>query len=93
MKRVAVWVDGDVQGVGFRWWALNVGNRLGLTGTVQNLWDGRVELHVQGEDATVDRMVAEVTGRWPSMRRPGTVTSHVIAPEPVVEGESVFDVR
>ena len=36
-------------GVGFRYRALYAAS-LGLTGWVQNLWDGRVEMEVQGEE-------------------------------------------
>ena len=39
---------GRVQGVGFRWHATNFANSAGLTGWVQNLEDGTVEMEVQG---------------------------------------------
>ena len=41
--------SGRVQGVGFRWQAHRICLSLGLTGYVQNLWDGRVEMEAQGE--------------------------------------------
>ena len=93
MKRVGVRVDGDVQGVGFRWWAQTRGRRVGLTGSVQNLWGGGVELHLQGEDASVDAMVDELISRAPGGRRPGTVRSHSIERETVLPDEASFDVR
>ena len=37
-------VRGDVQGVGFRWWARDQLGRLGLTGSATNLMDGSVEV-------------------------------------------------
>jgi acylphosphatase len=40
--------SGRVQGVGFRFTAHRVANTLGLTGFVRNLYDGRVEMLVQG---------------------------------------------
>lgn len=39
---------GQVQGVGFRFTALNVANRYQLTGMVRNLPDGTVEMIAQG---------------------------------------------
>lgn len=42
-------VAGRVQGVGFRWWTRQTAVRLGLTGTVRNLPDGRVEIHAAGD--------------------------------------------
>ena len=43
---------GRVQGVGFRYYAVNKANQLGLTGWVKNLPDGTVEMEVQGEERT-----------------------------------------
>jgi acylphosphatase len=41
-------VSGVVQGVGFRFFARRVGQRLGLAGWVRNLPDGRVEAEAVG---------------------------------------------
>lgn len=38
---------GRVQGVGFRYYAVNKANQLGLTGWVKNLPNGTVEMEVQ----------------------------------------------
>ena len=46
-------VAGRVQGVGFRWWTRQTALRLGLTGTVRNLADGRVEIHAAGDSAAL----------------------------------------
>lgn len=37
-----------MQGVGFRYFALDCASRLGVTGWVRNLHDGRVEAVIQG---------------------------------------------
>ena len=46
--RAHVWVSGRVQGVYFRETARQQAIRLGITGWVANLTDGRVEILVEG---------------------------------------------
>ena len=57
---------GQVQGVGFRYRARWAAQALGLTGWVENNWDGSVELEAQGDPAALDRLVPTLTGtsRW-----------------------------
>jgi len=47
-------VSGRVQGVGFRYFTVREARQLGLVGTVANLPDGRVEVEVAGDAATLD---------------------------------------
>ncbi|MDH3471193.1 MAG: acylphosphatase [Acidimicrobiia bacterium] len=47
-------VTGRVQGVGFRWWAKQAADELGVAGWVQNGAGGEVELMVQGQDVAVE---------------------------------------
>ncbi len=56
--RKHIWFSGQVQGVGFRYSALYLARPLDLTGWVRNLWDGRVEMEVQGEEAAIGRLLA-----------------------------------
>ena len=49
--------SGQVQGVGFRYQSFNIAKQLGLTGWVKNLWDGRVEMEVQGAEKTIMELV------------------------------------
>lgn len=56
IKRTHAIVDGQVQGVGFRLSARSEAVRLGLSGFVRNLSDGRVEVEVEGPDAAVDEL-------------------------------------
>lgn len=46
--RLTAWVDGLVQGVGFRWWVRSRALELGLTGSATNLPDGRVQVIAEG---------------------------------------------
>ncbi len=55
-------VRGIVQGVGFRYWTQREAVGLGLRGWVRNLFDGRVEIVLQGEKSAVDTMVARCKG-------------------------------
>jgi acylphosphatase len=48
-------VSGRVQGVGFRYFAADAARREGLTGSVRNLEDGRVEAIAEGESDSVVR--------------------------------------
>lgn len=54
---------GRVQGVGFRWHATNFANSAGLTGWVQNLEDGTVEMVVQGIENKIDCLVEYLESR------------------------------
>ena len=47
--RKHIYFSGRVQGVGFRYRSYYIAQSLGLTGWVTNLWDGRVEMEVQGQ--------------------------------------------
>ncbi|MCX5683172.1 MAG: acylphosphatase [Planctomycetota bacterium] len=55
-----VYYLGRVQGVGFRYVVRNLARDAGLVGFVKNLRDGRVELLVEGQDAAVERYLADV---------------------------------
>lgn len=57
-RAVRVRVRGRVQGVGFRWSALERARSLGVAGWVRNLPDGSVEAHVEGGHAQVEAMLA-----------------------------------
>lgn len=48
---------GSVQGVGFRYYSVNKAKQLGLTGWVRNLYDGTVEMEVQGEESGIDELI------------------------------------
>ena len=52
-KRARVIVQGYVQGVGYRYFALKLARQLDLAGWVRNREDGSVELEVEGEESTI----------------------------------------
>ena len=76
-----VLVSGRVQGVAFRWYAVEEARRLGVDGWIQNLPDGRVEAWVQGEADAVDAMLAWLA-HGPSHARVEAVERHAQAPGP-----------
>jgi acylphosphatase len=53
MISLQVFYEGNVQGVGFRWTIRHIAKGFDVVGSVRNLPDGRVEMHVGGEDAEV----------------------------------------
>jgi|SRR5215472_3090274 len=53
-------VGGMVQGVGYRYFARQSAQRLGLAGYVKNLRDGRVEVYAVGPAARLDEFRAEL---------------------------------
>jgi acylphosphatase len=68
--RLTAWVEGLVQGVGFRWWVRSRARRLGLTGTARNLPDGRVEVVAEGSRPACRELLALLGGP----QTPGRVT-------------------
>jgi len=69
-------VIGRVQGIGFRRWAEDVGNKLNLSGWVRNSSDGSVEIMVKGEETAVSQFLQQC--------RKGPTFSMVLGIQPVV---------
>lgn len=57
MKQAHVYVSGFVQGVGFRAYIRSKARKLGVTGWVRNLTDGRVEAVLQGDYKAINRVI------------------------------------
>ena len=55
-----IYVVGQVQGVGYRYFARDAAEKIGLGGYVRNLPDGRVEVYAIGSHAQLDHLVAEL---------------------------------
>lgn len=56
--RYTVRITGRVQGVGFRYSAVNKAQRLDIKGYVRNMPDGSVYLEIEGLSASVEQMLA-----------------------------------
>lgn len=76
--RVTAFVRGQVQGVGFRWWARAQALELGLVGHARNTSDGRVEVVAQGRRDALERLVDLLQESPSTAGRPGRVESVVL---------------
>ncbi len=56
--RVHLLVSGIVQGVSFRYYTVEEARRLGVSGWVRNLADGRVEVEAEGDRVALERLLA-----------------------------------
>lgn len=81
-RRIHGTVSGIVQGVGFRYSARVEAERLGVTGWVRNLPDGRVEFEAEGEEQALERFES-----WLGPGPAGSVVEDVEStPAPVTGG-------
>lgn len=53
-------IQGDVQGVGFRYTTRHVALQLGILGTVRNAPDGRVEIYAQGTKSQLEALISSL---------------------------------
>lgn len=60
MESIHLEIRGRVQGVGFRWYVVEIARELGLSGWVRNRPDGIVELAAGGERADLAKLEAAV---------------------------------
>ena len=61
--RKHIFFYGRVQGVGFRYYSVNKARQLGLTGWVRNLYDGSIEMEVQGPERFIDELIIFLQNR------------------------------
>ena len=74
--------------VGFRWRAMQAAKDLHLTGWVRNMYNGNVEMEVQGNGVMIERLFQELNSD-----RFIRIEKTEILQIPTVEGESEFSVR
>lgn len=59
-KRIHVFYNGRVQGVGFRFTAENIAKGLSLTGWVKNLNEGNVEVVAEGDKDSLEDFLERI---------------------------------
>jgi len=57
IKVVHIFITGRVQGVSYRWWFQNEGEKRKLKGWVRNRTSNRVEAEIIGEKSNIDEMI------------------------------------
>jgi DNA ligase D-like protein (predicted 3'-phosphoesterase) len=87
-KGVRATVRGQVQGVGFRYTAVERAGEFGVLGWVRNEDDGTVLVHAEGPDEAVDALV-----EWLREGPRGAVIEEVAVEKGKVEGHEQFAVR
>jgi acylphosphatase len=63
MERRTIHYSGRVQGVGFRYTTRAIAGNHNITGYVQNLDDGRVQVIVEGESEEIDRFLTDIADK------------------------------
>ena len=82
-------IRGRVQGVGYRYFAVETALRLGVRGYVRNLPGGDVEVHAEGEPGVLAAFRAELE-RGPTMSRVSEVIENNV---PIGKSYSSFHLR
>ena len=59
-RQVRIIYSGEVQGVGFRYTARGLANRLGVTGGAENLPDGTVRLVAEGPEDVLRQLLLQI---------------------------------
>jgi len=65
MRRAEIFVDGDVQGVGYRYWVRRAARKRGLVGSVENLEDGRVRILCEGDEGAIKAFLGDINIQEP----------------------------
>jgi acylphosphatase len=81
-------VKGRVQGVGYRYFAKNAAEKLGVTGYARNLDDGTVEVVAVGPESAIEDLLGALQ-RGPRLSEVRTI-EHEPAP---IEHHGSFEIR
>ena len=57
LVRAHIRLSGRVQGVAFRYYAINMAHQLGVKGWIRNLYNGDVEAVIEGNQSAVQQMI------------------------------------
>jgi acylphosphatase len=63
-KRLHAYFEGRVQGVGFRFTAIEVAREIKVCGWVENLDDGRVEVVAEAEEESLKNFLQDISERF-----------------------------
>lgn len=66
--RWLVRAEGEVQGVGFRWTARREAETYGIAGWAENVFDGSVNLVLEGNAETLQRYLLQLSVHFPEAR-------------------------
>ena len=89
MRARKFWITGQVQGVGYRYFAARVARELKLNGWVRNLSDGRVEAYAAGSARVLEDFEARLRQGPPAGDVRGVEVEDAV-PDARIEG---FDIR
>ena len=87
-RRVSIQIEGDVQGIGFRWSARHEAQVLGVGGFVRNEVDGSVHAEAEGSPAAIQAFIA-----WCGHGPHGAMVSNVTIQELAPTGGKEFGIR
>jgi len=66
--RAEIIVEGDVQGVGFRYYARRAARRLGIVGYVENLEDGNVRIICESPKEKIEELIQRLEAAQPPIK-------------------------
>jgi len=89
MKSIHILVSGQVQGVFYRSFTKTAAEKLGITGWVKNLPDGRVEALATGNENKITKFIEELK-RGPPASRVDNVEITEIQPSEIKEKYTDF---
>ena len=93
MRARKFWVSGQVQGVGYRYFAVRVARELGLKGWVRNVSDGRVEAYAAGPAHLLEDFEARLRQGPPAGEVRGVEVEEVTFDKNVDARIEGFDIR
>ena len=78
---------GEVQGVGFRWNAMYIARKYGVSGWARNLYDGTVEMEAEGTPPDIAALLEELqNARFVNV-------THIVEKAIPLQGEYGFEIK